>query len=176
MSLESAAQLALDTLNDGAEILPNGRLHNALRAALAKAADAADAADAEPVAWQERTYSEEDKAWSNWYHIDNASLLIRRRYPRSWVELRPLYLHPPRRESAELSDAPAWKDAQAQIREGLAVLRAAGGNDGDRRDAERYRWLRDGNNDLEGLLPFVSGVDLDAAIDDAMRAAGGKEC
>lgn len=37
-------------------------------------------------------------------------------------------------------------------------------------DAARYRWLRDGNNDLEGLLPLVSGSDLDAAIDAAMTA------
>lgn len=36
------------------------------------------------------------------------------------------------------------------------------------RDAERYRWLRDGNNDTEGLLPLVAGDDLDAAIDIAM--------
>lgn len=37
-------------------------------------------------------------------------------------------------------------------------------------DAARYRWLRDGNNDLEGLLPLVSGSDLDAEIDAAMTA------
>lgn len=40
------------------------------------------------------------------------------------------------------------------------------------KDAERYRWLRDGNNDLEGICAGMqlSGSDLDAAIDAAIAA------
>ena len=40
-------------------------------------------------------------------------------------------------------------------------------------DANRYRWLRDGNNDLEGLASCRSGEDLDAEIDIAMRSGDG---
>ena len=40
------------------------------------------------------------------------------------------------------------------------------------KDAERYRWLRDGNNDLEGICAGMqlSGSYLDAAIDAALAA------
>lgn len=35
-------------------------------------------------------------------------------------------------------------------------------------DAARYRWLRDGNNDVEGVCPELSGPGMDDAIDAAL--------
>jgi chromosome segregation ATPase len=46
--------------------------------------------------------------------------------------------------------------------------------DGLRQDAMRYRWLRDGNNDTEGLFPSLSGDALDAEIDVALK--GSHDC
>lgn len=41
-----------------------------------------------------------------------------------------------------------------------------------RKDAARYQWLRDPNNDTEGTVPFLAGDDLDAAIDAAIAQEG----
>jgi hypothetical protein len=123
MSLREAAEALLHAVEDSGHKADVVAACEALREALA------EAEKAEPVAWQERTYSEEDKAWSNWYHIDNESLLIRQRYLRSWVELRPLYPHPAaalpesaKAESAELSDEQC---DDAILRLGLSYLSRA---------------------------------------------------
>ena len=42
-----------------------------------------------------------------------------------------------------------------------------------KQDAERYRWLRDPNNDTGGTLPELSGVALDAAIDERDQVGRG---
>ena len=41
-------------------------------------------------------------------------------------------------------------------------------------NAARYQWLRDGNNDLEGICQSLSGEDMDKAIDDALVVPNNK--
>jgi hypothetical protein len=43
--------------------------------------------------------------------------------------------------------------------------------DADARDAARYRWLRDPENDVAGWGPFYAGEGLDEAVDAAMDAS-----
>jgi hypothetical protein len=54
------------------------------------------------------------------------------------------------------------------------LIKLAAERDALRRDAGRYRWLRDGNNDTEGLFPSLSGDALDAEIDVALK--GSHDC
>lgn len=61
----------------------------------------------------------------------------------------------------------AWSAWQA--RAALGIASPSQGE--DRRDAERYRWLRDEANTDSDICPFYAGEGLDAAIDAALSAS-----
>lgn len=55
-----------------------------------------------------------------------------------------------------------WKQRADDMEADIAAAKA---------DAERYRWLRDGNNDVEGIASCASGEAMDAAIDAAIAGS-----
>ncbi len=194
MSLESAARLALEALAIArpfvyADMSPQcDEAYEALRAALAEAQ-----ADAEPWAW--RYFKPGVTPWAG-YYVTFAKE-VAEAVQETGIAVEPLYLHPPRRESDELSNGDAltalrdlvdslnktyWSSWQTtahfsdQLKNAEAVLRAAGQtSDEDRRDAERYRLIRRGQHwsVIDGIGDILRAEMLDAAVDAVgLRAAG----
>lgn len=131
------------------------RLHEQLRLALR---DAAPAVRGEPVAWPLASLEEADKGWTLDYR----------------------FIEQVERIASQHTDYATSMEATEQVLIAAnEVLRASQPADEElRRDAARYRWLRDPCSGAERVIFYcrgdygrglMSGTMLDAAIDAAMR-------